>query len=121
SLDYDIDGGYAFVPRMTSQDVPQGEAPENVKGVAANARTGCLYVTTIVRVMAFDLATDRKVWDRAAEGGADRLAVSPDGKLLYVPSFEGPHWNVLDGDTGDPRARIVTNSNAHNTIYGPDG
>ena len=25
------------------------------------------------------------------------------------------------GDTGDTRARVVTNSNAHNTIYGPDG
>lgn len=120
-LVYDIDRGYAFVRRIPSQAVPQGAAPENVKGVAANARTGRLYVTTILRVMAFDLATDRKVWDRVAEGGADRLAMSPDGKILYVPSFEGPHWNVVDGETGDPLARVVTNSNAHNTVYGPDG
>jgi DNA-binding beta-propeller fold protein YncE len=120
-LVYDIDRGYTFVRRIASQDVPPGAAPENVKGVAANARTGRLYVTTIRRVMAFDLATDRKVWDRVAEGGADRLAVSPDGTLLYVPSLEGPHWNVLDGDTGESKARIVTNSGAHNTVYGPDG
>jgi DNA-binding beta-propeller fold protein YncE len=120
-LVYDIDRGYAFVRRIPSQDVPTGAAPENVKGVAANARTGRLYVTTILRVMAFELATDRKVWDRVVEGGADRLALSPDGKLLYVPSFEGPHWTVLDGDTGDTRAKVVTNSNAHNTVYGPDG
>jgi DNA-binding beta-propeller fold protein YncE len=120
-LVYDIDRGYTFVRRIPSQDVPPGAAPENVKGVAANARTGRLYVTTIRRVMAFDLATDRKVWDRVAEGGADRLAVSPDGTLLYVPSLEGPHWNVLDGDTGESRARVVTNSGAHNTVYGPDG
>ena len=120
-LVYDIDRGYAFVRRIPSQDVPQGAAPENVKGVAANARTGRLYVTTILRVMAFDLLTDRKVWDRVVEGGADRLAIAPDGRLLYVPSFEGPHWTVLDGDTGDTRAKVVTNSNAHNTIYGPDG
>ncbi len=120
-LVYDIDRGYAFVRRIPSQDVPQGAAPENVKGVAANARTGRLYVSTILRVMAFDLLTDRKVWDRVVEGGADRLAIAHDGKLLYVPSFEGPHWTVLDGDTGDTRAKIVTNSNAHNTIYGPDG
>ena len=120
-LVFDMDRGYAFVRRMPSQDVPQGMDPENVKGIAASAATGRLYVTTLLRVMAFDLATDRKLWDRVAEGGADRLAVSPDGKLLYVPSFEGPHWNVLDGDTGDTRAKIVTNSGAHNTIYGPDG
>jgi DNA-binding beta-propeller fold protein YncE len=120
-LVFDMDRGYAFVRRIPSQDVPQGTAPENVKGIAASARTGRLYVTTFARVMAFDLRTDRKVWDRAFEGGCDRLAISPDGRLLYVPSFEGPHWNVLDADTGEVRAKIVTGSGAHNTIYGPDG
>jgi DNA-binding beta-propeller fold protein YncE len=120
-LVYDIDRGYTFVRRIPSQDVPQGQAPENVKGIAANARTARVYVATIKRVMAFDLTTDRKVWDRPVEGGADRLAISPDGALLYVPSLEGPHWTVLDAGTGDVRATIVTNSGAHNTIYGPDG
>ena len=120
-LVFDMDRGYTFVRRIASQAVPAGADPENVKGVGANARTGRLYVTTLLRVMAFDLATDRKVWDRVPEGGADRLAISPDGKTLYVPSFEGPHWNVLDGESGDTRAKVVTNSGAHNTIYGPDG
>ena len=120
-LVYDIDRGYAFVRRIASQDVPQGEAPENVKGIAANAATGRVYVATIKRVMAFDLATDRKVWDRSVTGGADRLAISPDGAILYVPSLEGPHWTVIDAAGGDVRATIVTNSGAHNTVYGPDG
>ena len=120
-LVYDMDRGYTFVRRIPSQAVPQGQQPENVKGVAASARTGRLYVTTLLRVMAFDLATDRKVWDRVPAGGADRLAISPDGKILYVPSFEGPHWNVLDGETGETRAQVTPNSGAHNTIYGPDG
>lgn len=120
-LVYDIDNGYTFVRRIRSQDVPEGAAPENVKGIAASARTGRLYVATIKRVMAFDLTTDRKVWDRLVDGGADRLAVSPDGTLLYVPSLEGPHWTVLDADTGNVRTTIVTNSGAHNTVYGPDG
>jgi DNA-binding beta-propeller fold protein YncE len=120
-LVYDMDRGYTLVRRIPSQEVAQGADPENVKGIAASARTGRLYVTTLGRVMAFDLATDRKLWDRTYDGGCDRLAVSPDGKTLYVPSFEGPHWNVLDADTGDVRTTIVTNSGAHNTIYGPDG
>jgi hypothetical protein len=120
-LVFDMDRGYAFVRRIPAQDVPQGTPPENVKGIAASARTGRLYVTTFGRIMAFDLATDRKVWDRTYEGGCDRLAISPDGRLLYVPSFEGPHWNVIDGETGDVRAKVVTDSGAHNTIYGPDG
>jgi DNA-binding beta-propeller fold protein YncE len=120
-LVYDMDRGYAFVRRIPSQEVAPGAAPENVKGIVANAATGRLYVTTHVRVMAFDLATDRKIWDRAIDGGCDRLAISPDGKTLYVPSFEGPHWTVLDAATGGTQARIVTDSGAHNTIYGPDG
>src|SRR5215204_1826051 len=120
-LVFDIDRNYAFVRRILSQDVLAGQPPENVKGVAAHARTARAYVSTIKRVMAFDLATDRKVWDRVIEGGADRLAISPDGAILYVPSLEGPHWTVLDADTGAVRTTIVTNSGAHNTVYGPDG
>ena len=120
-LVFDIDRGYAFVRRIASQDVPAGADPENVKGIAANARTGRVYVSTVKRVMAFDLTGDRKVWDRVVDGGADRLAISPDGAILYVPSLEGPHWTVLDAATGDVRTTIVTNSGAHNTVYGPDG
>lgn len=120
-LVYDIDAGYKFVRRIPSQDVPPGKDPENVKGIAASAATGRLYVTTIKRLMAFDLTTDRKLWDKELEGGADRLAISPDGRTLYVPTLEGPHWSVVDAMTGDVRAKVVTKSGAHNTIYGPDG
>jgi DNA-binding beta-propeller fold protein YncE len=92
-----------------------------VKGIAASARTGRLYVTTLQRIGCFDLATDRMLWDRQPEGGCDRLAISPDGARLFVPSFEGPHWNVLDASTGNTVAKIVTNSGAHNTIWSADG
>jgi hypothetical protein len=118
---YDMDNGHKFVRRIpTFAEVP-GQAPENVKGVVANAKTGRLYVSTIKRVAAIDLKTDRLLWNKEYEGGADRLALSPDGKILYIPSLEGPHWNVVDPASGDVISKIVTNSGAHNTIYGPDG
>jgi len=120
-LVYDIDAGYKFVRRIPSQVVPAGAEPENVKGIAASAATGRLYVTTIKRLMAFDLATDKKLWDKEMPGGADRLAISPDGKLLYVPTLEGPQWTVVDAMTSEILASVTTNSGAHNTIYGPDG
>lgn len=120
-LVYDIDAGYKFVRRIPTQQVPAGQEPENVKGIAASAATGRLYVTTIRRLMAFDLTNDKKLWDREMPGGADRLAVSPDGKTLYVPTLEGPQWTVVDAMTGEIRAAVTTNSGAHNTIYGPDG
>ena len=118
---YDIDAGYKFVRRIPSQDVPAGQAPENVKGIAASAATGRLYVTTIRRLMAFDLTTDKKLWDKEMPGGADRLALAPDGKLLYVPTLEGPQWTVVNAMSGEILAAVTTNSGAHNTIYGPDG
>jgi DNA-binding beta-propeller fold protein YncE len=120
-LVYDIDAGYKFVRRIPSEAVPAGKDPENVKGIAASAATGRLYVTTIKRLMAFDLATDKKLWDKELEGGADRLAVSPDGRTLYVPTLEGPLWTVVDAMTGEVRAKVVTKSGAHNTIWGPNG
>jgi hypothetical protein len=118
---YDMDQGHKFVKRMPTFDVPEGQQPENVKGIAANARTGRLYVSTLKRLGAFELATGKRVWMREYEGGADRLAISPDGKTIYLPSFEGPHWHAIDAMTGDVIQKVVTNSGAHNTVYGPDG
>ncbi len=120
-LVYDIANGHRFVKRIPTFAAVEGKEPENVKGIAASARTGRLYVSTPQRLAAFDLGTDRMLWNRTYEGGCDRMAISPDGKLLYVPSFEGPHWTVVDGKSGDVIAKIVTNSGAHNTIYAPSG
>ena len=120
-LVYDMDAGHRFVKRIPTFDVVEGQAPENIKGIAANAATGRLYITTPKRVAAFDLETERLVWNRTYDGGCDRLAISPDGRVLYVPSFEGPHWLAIDAKSGDVLSKIVTNSGAHNTIYGPGG
>jgi DNA-binding beta-propeller fold protein YncE len=109
------------VKRIPTLATAAGQAPENVKGVALSAGLGLLYVTTPKRMFAVDVNTERVAWNREYEGGCDRMALSPDGTVLYVPSFEGPHWHAVDGRTGDVIARIETKSGAHNTIYGPDG
>src|SRR6185436_19306737 len=88
---FDIDNGFRFVKRIPTWSVPPGKEPENVKGIAASAKTGMLYVSTIARMAAINLVTEKIVWDKTLEGGCDRMALSPDGKILYVPSFEGPH------------------------------
>jgi len=118
---YDIDAGYRFVKRIPTWAVPAGEEPDNVKGVAAHAGTHRIFVSTIKRLIAVDLVTEKPVWDVAPESGCDRLAVSPDGRLLYVPAFEGPHWNVIDARDGHTITKIVLNSASHNTIYSPTG
>ena len=120
-LVFDIANGHRFVKRIPTFPEVAGKEPENVKGIVASARTGRLYVSTPQRLGAFDLVTERMLWSRTYEGGCDRMAISPDGKQLYVPSFEGPHWTVVDGATGNVVGTVVTNSGAHNTIYGPGG
>jgi len=120
-LVYDVTGGHRFMRRIPAFDVRDGQSPENVKGIAASAQTGRLYVTTTKRLVAVDIKTERILWNREYEGGCDRLAIAPDGKLLYLPSLEGPHWLVVDAATGDVISKLVTRSGAHNTIYGLNG
>ncbi len=120
-LVFDMDRGHRLVRRFPTFEVAEGAAPENVKGIAASAKTGRLYVTTHRRMGAFDLRTDRLLWTREYPGGCDRLAIAPDGRLLYVPSFEGPHWHVVDALSGDVVSTVTNNAGAHNTIYGPRG
>jgi outer membrane protein assembly factor BamB len=47
---------------------------------------------------------DTVLWNRAIDPDIDRLAIHPDGQLLYVPTWEGGSANfinVLDANTGD--------------------
>src|SRR6185312_5344816 len=39
-LVFDIDNGYKFVRRISTWDVAEGKKAENVKGIAASAKTG---------------------------------------------------------------------------------
>ena len=120
-LVFDIDNGYKFVRRIPTWDVPAGKEPENVKGIAASAKTGKVYVTSLNHLIAIDAISGKRQWDRTYEGGCDRLAVSPDGKILYVPQLEGPNWHVVNSANGDVIATIETKSGSHNTIYSADG
>ncbi len=118
---FDADKGYRFVKRIPTWKPPEGKAPENVKGIAASAKTAKLYLATYQRLASIDLVTEKMLWEKELEGGCDRLAISPDGRNLYVPSFEGAHWNVVNAATGDLLTKIVTKSGAHNTVYSLDG
>ena len=120
-LVFDIGNNYKFVRRIPTWDVPDGKPPENVKGIAASAKTGRVYVTSLDSVIAIDAVSGKKLWDKKYEGGCDRRAISPDGKTLFVPQLEGPAWHVVDAATGDVTATIETKSGSHNTIYSADG
>lgn len=120
-LVYDIDNGHKLIKRIPTLQYPEGQAPEAVKGIAGNAATGRLYFSTPKRLVALDLVTEQIVWNREFEGGCDRMSLTPDGKTMYLPSYEGPDWHVVDALTGDTITKIVVNSAAHNTVVGLDG
>jgi DNA-binding beta-propeller fold protein YncE len=120
-LVFDIDRGHAFVRRIPARGLSAEGKPLNVKGVAANAATRRLYVSTLQFLTCFDLLTDKILWEKSYEGGCDRMALSPDGQLMYLPSLEKDHWHVINALTGDVITKVVPKSGAHNTVYGLDG
>jgi hypothetical protein len=119
-LVFDMEWGHRFVKRIETP-ASQVAKPENIKGICANALRQRLYFTTLTKLYCLDLHTERTLWEKALPGGCDRLSITPDGKLLYVPSLEGPHWNVVDAANGEVITRIETKSGAHNTICSLDG
>jgi DNA-binding beta-propeller fold protein YncE len=121
-LVFDVDRGHAFLRRIKTSGLdPKTGQPENVKGVCASERTGRIYVSTIRTLTCLDLKTDRILWEKEYEGGCDRMSISPDGRVIYLPSFEKDHWHVVDAADGRVLARIEPRSGAHNTVYGRDG
>ena len=87
-LVFDIDQNYRFLKRIPFSGLANNGKPLNIKGVCASAETGLMHITTIRSVICLDLSTEKVLWEQSYDGGCDRLSVSPDGLILYVPSFE---------------------------------
>jgi DNA-binding beta-propeller fold protein YncE len=119
-LVFDIDRDYAFVKRIDTPASREAK-PDNVKGVCANAGTSRLYFTTTKQLYCVDLTSEKTLWQKPLPQGCDRMSMTPDGKVLYVPSFEKDIWNVVDGGSGNVITSIETKSGSHNTVCGLDG
>jgi DNA-binding beta-propeller fold protein YncE len=118
-LVFDVDKDFRFVKRIATT-ASREKKPDNIKGVVANASSRKLYFTTPRKLFAVDLVSEKTLWDKELPSGCDRPSITPDGKRLYVPSFEKDTWNVVDGD-GKLITSITTRSGAHNTVCGLDG
>jgi len=117
---YDIEAGNRLIKTIeTVSNVG------DVRGVAASAVTGKLYVSYLDgsgagRIYCLNVYDDTVVWDKEVSPGVDRLAINPDGKLLYVPSWEGgsaDYINVLDAATGDVVRTVHFSNRSHDTQY----
>lgn len=133
---------YVFLDRELDvfQSRPPFRAVERVRipsfhalrGVAVDPRTATVYASVggnggssgTGSVLAYDLLTHRVDWRRDFDSGTDSLAITPDGRKLYVPEGErtmGDRWYVLRAATGDVTDVIHAAPGPHNTIVSPDG
>jgi hypothetical protein len=120
-LVFDIDDGHKFVKRIACRGLAASGKPENVKGVCASAETGLLHIATLSKLQCLDLVTEKVLWEKSYPGGCDRMALSPDGQTMYLPTLEKDDWHVINARTGEVIGKISPKSGAHNTVYGPDG
>ena len=121
---YDIGAGHRLVRTIeTVRDA------DDVKGVAASAVTGRLYVAYRTRsgvgmIYCLNVYDDSVLWNRAIDPDIDRLAMHPDGQLLYVPTWEGGSANfinVLNASTGDVVSKVYFSNRSHDTQFPVSG
>jgi hypothetical protein len=121
-LVFDIANAHRFVRRISLWPAASGEDAEAVRGTAASAGSGRLYISTTRRLAAIDLTTDRIVWEKTYEGHCcERAAVSPDGQTLYAPAFGSAKWYVIHAATGELRSTIGVTGWPRHTMYSRDG
>ena len=117
---YDIDAGHHLI--KTIQTVP---SVGDVRGVAVSAVTGRLYVayqdlSGTGMIYCLNIYDDTILWNKAVSPGVDRLAINPDGQLLYVPTWEGgsaDYINVVDANTGEAVRQVHFSNRSHDTQY----
>lgn len=120
-LVFDINNHHRFVKRIRTGGFHPDKTPSNVKGIAVSVALNSIYISTLESLQRIDLATEKIVWEKVFEGGCDRMSISPDGAIMYLPSLEKGFWNVVDCSSGDIIKKIPVHKRAHNTLYGPSG
>jgi hypothetical protein len=102
----------------------------DVRGITAAVPTRRLYVMynrdSQGHVASLDLISGQVIWDRVLHiPGVDRGDVTPDGRTLYLPTWEGDPASayelVIDAETGTEQARITLPPRSHDTTVSLDG
>jgi DNA-binding beta-propeller fold protein YncE len=121
-LVFDVDNGHRFVKRIPTWTAPAGQPDERVRGIAADARSRRLFISTVKRLAAFDLVSEKIVWENSFDGSCcDRFALSPDGSTIYAPAFGSPKWYVIKAATGELVTSIPVVGWPRHTVFSRDG
>ncbi len=123
---YDIDHGNRLVQRVRLPGVV------GVRGVAASPRTHMLYISygsdggpgATGHLLGYDLLKGAVVLRRTYQRGIDSMAISTDGRRIYMPdgalSPDGV-WSVIDARSGNVLGTINAGRSPHDTVVGLSG
>jgi hypothetical protein len=124
---YDMDNGQKLIKTIA---LPQ--AATDIRGAVASPTTHVLYVSYGGdggshgggSLLAYDLVNEKVIWTHFYSEGIDSMAISPDGKTIYMPVGEessASTWNVVDAGSGSVLTTIEGGKGPHNTIVSLNG
>jgi hypothetical protein len=123
---YDMDNGQRLVKTIS---LPQAT---DIRGAVASPATHLLYVSYGGdggangggSILAYDLVNERVAWTHSYPEGVDSMAITPDGKTIYLPVGEASSastWDVVDASNGNILTTIEGGKGPHNTIVSLNG
>jgi DNA-binding beta-propeller fold protein YncE len=123
---YDMDNNFALVYSTT---LP---TQARILGVAVSAATKMLYLSyggasgpgSNGGILKYDLVKNAVVWQQNYTFGADQLALTPDGKTIYLP--DGEHstdgtWNIINAADGSVIGSITAGIGPHDGLASLNG
>ena len=124
---YDMDQGYKAIGTISFPQTAVG-----IRGVTVSPASHLMFISYggdggsngNGSVLAYNLVSDEVVWTVHLNTGIDSGQVSPDGKLLYMPTGEsssGRLWNILETSDGAVVGTIEGGFSPHNTVVSHDG
>ena len=123
---YDIDAANRLVTHFALPNLGQP------RGVSAYIASGMLYLAYggqgayggTGSMLAYNLSTGRVVWLRHYQTGVDRMAITSDGRTIYLPDGEDSPdgvWELVDAATGNVTGSVTAGGGAHDTVMGSNG
>jgi DNA-binding beta-propeller fold protein YncE len=122
---YDIDRRNRYLGEIAFPGLP-------IRGLVADPAKATLFVAYggpggswgTGSMLAYDLVSGRTLWRRAYSTGVDNIAITPNGRKLYMAVGEASGsstWEIVDPADGRITGSIQAGSGPHETIVGPDG
>jgi hypothetical protein len=123
---YDIDHGNRLVEKVRLRQA------DGIRGVVADPARHVMYISYggdggpngSGSMLKYDLLHDRVLWERAYPTGVDSMAITNNGRKIFMPTGEVspiPIWLVLDARNGRVIGTIRAGESPHNTIVGLSG